>query len=173
MENYVPDMYQNNIFTVNYQKLKTQGIKCLLFDLDNTLVPYRLKTSDSKTKELFDKLKDMGFKVIIFSNSPRIRVKPFKEELEVEIISSAKKPSKCSFENIMSTYKYNETEIAIIGDQLLTDILGGNRVGITTILVNPIDSFDPIWTRINRILENKKMKKLRDHNLFVKGRFYE
>ena len=173
MEKYIPDMYQSSIFAINYDKLKQQGIKCLLFDLDNTLVPFNIRNSNKEIKELFDKLKQLGFEVIIFSNSPKNRLKSFKEELEVEVKPSAKKPSRVSFEYIMKKYKYSENEIAMIGDQLLTDILGGNKVGVTTILVNPVGSYDPFFTKIMRFMEKRIMKKLRDHDLFVRGRFYE
>lgn len=173
MEKYLPDIYQDSIYTINYEKLLEQGIKCLLFDLDNTLVPYNIKEYNDTIKELFNKLKSLGFTIIIFSNSPKNRVKNFKGDLEVEYKSCAKKPSCRSFEEIMINYKFSENEIAIVGDQLLTDILGGNKSGVTTILVNPVDSYDPIWTKFSRFIEKRIMQKLRDRDLFVKGRFYE
>lgn len=173
MEKYLPDMYQENIYKVNYDKLKEIGIKCLLFDLDNTLVPFREKVPRKETSGLFTILKNKGFNIIIFSNSPKLRLKPFKEELDVEIFSSAKKPLKKNFNKLLQKYKYGENEVAIIGDQILTDILGGNKVGITTILVKPLEKEDPIWTRINRHRERKIMKKLRANNLFKKGKYYD
>lgn len=173
MEKYVPDIYQKSIYTIDYDKLINRGIKCLLFDLDNTLVPYSTKNSTPKIKELFDSLKEKGFKILIFSNSPKNRVKIFKDELEVDCCASARKPSSKSFLNVMKEFKLKENDIAIIGDQLLTDILGGNKVGITTILVNPISTNDPIWTKPGRFLENHIMHKLTNHDLFFKGRYYE
>ena len=97
----------------------------------------------------------------------------FKEELAVDCIANASKPSKKSFEKVLEKYKYSITEVAIIGDQLLTDIVGGNKVGITTVLVNPVSSKDPFWTKPNRFFEKKIMKKLKDHDLFSKGRYYD
>lgn len=173
MEKYIPDIYQKSIYTVDYQKLMDRGVKCILFDLDNTLVPFHIKHANEKISELFNKLRKMGLKVIIFSNSPKKRLNVFKEELAVDCLWNAKKPSKRGFEIIMNKYKYNITEIAIVGDQILTDILGGNKVGITTVLINPVSTKDPIWTRPNRFFERKIMKKLRNHDLFVKGRYYE
>ena len=82
MEKYVPDIYQKSIYTIDYDKLKARGIKCLLYDLDNTLVPFDVKEANQKIKNLFDELKEKGFKVIIFSNSPKTRLKPFKEYLD-------------------------------------------------------------------------------------------
>lgn len=172
MEKYVPDVYKESIYDINYKKLKEHGIKCLLFDLDNTIVPFNEKILKAETKELFYQLKQLGFKLIIFSNSPKMRVKAFAKELNVDIYSGARKPSVKGFNKIMSTYKFNENEIAIIGDQILTDVVGGNRVGIITVLINPIGK-DPIWTKINRIREKKIMQKLRDNNLFQKGKYYE
>lgn len=173
MEKYVPDIYQKSIYTINYDKLKTRGIKCLLFDLDNTLVPFDIKEANSEIKDLFNQLKEKGFRVIIFSNSPKSRLKPFKDYLDVDCSASSRKPLKSGFLKILNEYKLEENEVAIIGDQLLTDIIGGNKVGITTILINPISTRDSIITKPNRFLEKRVMKKLRDHDLFVKGRYYE
>ena len=105
MEKYVPDIYQKSIYTIDYDKLKARGIKCLLYDLDNTLVPFDVKEADEKIKDLFDELKEKGFKVIIFSNSPKNRLKPFKDYLQVDCSASSRKPLKTSFLKI-SMVKY-------------------------------------------------------------------
>lgn len=173
MEKYLPDIYMKNIYTINYDKLKELGIKCLLFDLDNTIVPFHEKGPRIETKELFYKLKQKGFKIVIFSNSPKLRLKTFKDELNVEIFGNAKKPHTKNFNKILRIVKYEESEVAIIGDQILTDILGGNRAGITTILTTPLEPKDPFWTKPNRFREMRIMKKLRDKNLFQKGKYYE
>lgn len=172
MEKYVPDIYQKSVYTIDYNKLLNRGIKCLLFDLDNTLAPINIKEPNRKLKDLFDDLQCQGFNVIIFSNSPKRRVKPFKEELNIDCCANARKPFKKKFLKILNTYNYNENEVAIIGDQLLTDIVGGNNIGITTILVNPISTKDFIFTKFNRAKEKKIMKKLRKQDLLVKGRYY-
>ena len=173
MEKYVPDIYKKSIYTINYEKLKTRGIKCLLFDLDNTLVPYTDKVPSKKNKELFKKLKELGFKVIIFSNSGKKRLTPFKEGLDVDCCFRCLKPSPKKFNYVLEHYKFNESQVAIIGDQILTDIIGGNNVGITTILINPISKKDLIFTKFNRYRENKLIKKLSKLDLFYKGRYYD
>lgn len=172
MEKYVPDIYKENIYDIDYKSLKEHGIKCLLFDLDNTIVPYNEKILKAETKELFYQLKQLGFKLIIFSNSPKLRVKAFADQLNVDVYGGARKPRKKGFIKLLKKYKYTENEVAIIGDQILTDVVGGNKVGITTILTTPFGK-DPIWTKINRIRERKIMQKLRDKNLFKKGKYYE
>lgn len=173
MEKYIPDIYQKSIYTINYDNLMLRGIKCLLFDLDNTIASITIKNPNKKMKELFDELKIKGFKVIIFSNSPKGRVKPFKEGLDVDSCPNARKPFKKKFLKVFEEFNVDVTEVAIIGDQLLTDIKGGNRVGITTILVNPIGTKERLSTKINRIYENRILKKLRDDDLFTKGKYYD
>lgn len=173
MENYIPDIYQKSIYTIDYNKLKNRGIKCILFDLDNTLVPVNIKEVNRKLKDLFDDLKSMGFRIAIFSNSTKNRIKPFKDELGVDGWCFVCKPFRKKFLQALKQYNCKENEVAIIGDQILTDILGGNKVGITTVLINPISKKDFFFTRFNRMREKRIMTKLRKHNLFVKGRYYE
>lgn len=172
MEKYIPDIYAQSVFTINYDKLINRGIKCLLFDLDNTLALYNEKTPNKRVCELFEELKAKGFKLILFSNSSKIRLKPFKETLDVDCCARAFKPRKDKFLIVLEEFGYTINEVAIIGDQIFTDILGGNRVGITTILVNPIGK-DFIVTIPNRIREKRLLKRLRDKNLFSKGRYYD
>lgn len=172
MDFYIPDMYQESIFTINYQKLKEDGIHLILFDLDNTIIPYEIKELDDKIKNLMEDLKEKGHLPIIFSNSPEKRVKHYAELLGIEYICSAKKPSPKKFLEVLKKYKVLENEVAIIGDQMVTDIKGGNKVGITTILVNPISKKDPFWTKPGRLKEKKLKQKLRKNNLF-NGRFYD
>ncbi len=173
MEKFIPDVYQKSIYTINYDLLISRGIKCILMDLDNTIVPITIKNANKKIKELFDELKNKGLKVIIFSNSSKSRIKPFKDELEVDCCANAFKPLKKKYLKILTEYNLNVAEVACIGDQLLTDIQGGNKIGITTILVNPIGTKERNMTKICRYIEKHIYKKLRDANLFTKGKYYE
>ena len=167
-----PHRYYRDIYSIDYAKLKKEGITCLIFDLDNTLVSYRDKLPTKKVKDLFTKLKKMGFKVIIFSNSGSKRLKPFKEQLDVDVCSRCFKPSPNKFLYVINEYKLEVSQIAIIGDQFYTDIIGGNRVGITTILINPASKTDMILTYIQRFREKKLIKKLSKADLFYKGKYY-
>jgi len=172
MESFIPDMYQKNIYDIDYQKLKKKGIKCILFDLDNTIVPVKDDVPNKKIKELFNYL-ERDFKVIIVSNSNKKRLIPFKEGLNVDVAASARKPSKKKYLKIMSIYKFKEHEIAAIGDQLLTDIKGANRVGITSILINPIGEYEKFGTKINRFFESFIKRKLKRKNILIKGEYYD
>jgi HAD superfamily phosphatase (TIGR01668 family) len=173
VENYIPDIYKQNIYGIDYQKLLNKGIKCLIFDLDNTLEPAYTKMPGSKLKKLIESLKNKGFKIIILSNSIKARVRNFGEALDIPYYANACKPKTKKFLTILSDYNFSVNEVAMIGDQILTDILGGNRVGITTVLVTPLSNKELIFTKVNRAREKLVMKKLRDKNLFSKGRYYD
>jgi len=173
MNYFYPDVYQKSIYTINYNKLKEAGIKCLLFDLDNTCVPYVDRVPTKKLKNHFNKLQDEGFKVIIFSNSPKERLRPFKKELNVDCCPKARKPKKGKFIKVLKTYNYDLSEVAIIGDQLMTDIYGGNKVGIMTIFVNPMSNIDMPFTKINRFIEKKKIDKMAKQGIFKVGSYYD
>lgn len=173
MDIFIPDMYQKSIYHIDYDKLKEDGIKCLLFDLDNTCVPYKDREPNKKLKELFDNLRDDGFKVIIFSNASKKRLIPFKKYLNVDCSASSKKPLRGKFIKIISMFKFDLSEVAIIGDQLFTDILGGNKVGIKTVLVNPMSLDDALGTKLFRFLEVWMYKLLAKRDILVKGKYYE
>lgn len=173
MELFLPDVYQKSIYTIDYSKLLSRGIKCLLFDLDNTIVPGNSNEPSSKAKELFTSLKQKGFKVIIFTNSPKMRLRNFQKILGVDGVSNACKPFTRKLKKLLKDYNYGINEVAIIGDQLMTDIKVGNSVGITTILINPVSEKDFLVTKFNRFFETRKMKELTDKGLFYKGRYYE
>ncbi len=169
----IPDVYQKNIFNINYIKLKKQGIKCLLFDLDNTIASKEMKKPTKKVIELINNLKEEGFVVIIFSNASYKRLKPFEEQLKIKVISRAFKPHQYKYKKFLKDYGFKPKEVAFIGDQILTDIKGGNKIGFTTIFVDRISKNDEIITKINRFRENKIFKKLAKENKFNIGKYYE
>ena len=139
---FVPDMYQKSIYNIDYKKLKKNGIKCLIFDLDNTLTPVNLKSPSKKLKDLMEDLKNLKFKLIIVSNATKKRVEPFKDILCIDSAYLSLKPFRRKYQKVLKIYNFKENEIACIGDQLLTDIWGANRMGFTSILVNPIGTID-------------------------------
>ena len=174
MDNFVPNVYQKSIYHINYEKLRDNGIKCLLFDLDNTCVPYKDTDANRRLVELFETLQDMDFKIIIFSNAMKRRIAPFKRTLNVDCLARAGKPRKKNFLKVLKLFNYNLSDVAIIGDQLYKDILGGNKAGIKTILVNPMSLDDMILTKlIFRNLEEIKYQKLERKGLLKRGKYYE
>ena len=169
---YLPDIYKKNIFDINYLKLKDKGIKCLIFDLDNTLALIDSTKVEDKVKELIAKLKK-EFLIIIVSNSPKKRVSLFGKDLGVDYYPFALKPNIRTLKKIKSKYKLESSSIAIIGDQFITDMGYGYKGKITKIYVDPLATKDLKITNINRYLEDKIMSKYNKNNLFKKGNYYE
>lgn len=173
IEKVIPDIYQKSIYYINYDKLYKKGIRCIIFNLDNTITPSYIKKPTKRLKKLFDELRDKGFKVIIMSNAPKHRIEPFKTYLNVDACAFSLKPRKNKYERIMEKFKYKHTEVAAVGDQLLTDIYGANKLDITSILVNPLTDKDFSVTFINRIIEKIIYDRLDKKDLFMKGKYYE
>lgn len=172
MEKLRPDIYQKSMLDIHFNLLKEEGIKILLIDMDNTILKYKEKDIDEKLKKLIKAL-NTQFKVIIFSNAPYFKVKKISSLLEIPFLSFALKPNKRSFKKVFKKYKVLPEETAIIGDQLFTDIKGGNKVDITTILVDPLDKKEGFFAKVNRKREKNAMKKMGAKGIFFKGRYYE
>ena len=133
------DFLADSIYDISGEALVRRGIKLLLADLDNTLVPYGVPLPDEKVINWRDELHAYGITLFILSNNrhehrPRI----FAEGLDVPYIGHAAKPYKKSFLRAMEEMHVTKEQTAIIGDQIFTDVLGGNRAGVSTILVKPI-----------------------------------
>ena len=172
MHRYLPKQYYKDICSVSYDKLKQNGITCLLFDLDNTLATMEETMPNQKVKDLFEMLKK-DFQIVIVSNSFKKRVLPFATILGVDYIAFAKKPFGFSIRKIMKKYNVTPAQIAIIGDQFMTDMALGNKKGIWTIFVDALGLKDLKVTSFNRKLENKIMKKYQQQQLFERGDYYE
>ncbi len=168
----IPTMYQKNITSINYEKLKNSGIKCILFDLDNTL----LKKGDKKLEEKIEKkliLLKKDFKIIIISNNFKRKISKICSIIDVDFVSFSRKPFSFGFKKVTSRYNLKKEEICIIGDQLVSDILGGNRYGIKTILVDPLGEKDLKITKVNRILETFIFNSLKKQGVLERGIYYE
>ena len=173
LDKFVPDMYLKSVYDIDYAKLKKKGIKCIIFDLDNTLSAVNVDKPTKKIKDLIEDIKELNLRVLIVSNSPKKRVEPFKEGLNVDSAYFACKPLSIKYKKIMNMYKLKPTEIACVGDQLLTDIFGANRLDLLSILVNPIGNTDFTITKFNRSIEAFIYKKLEKKELLKKGKYYE
>lgn len=173
MDIFRPDIYKKSIYDIDYEHLKSIGIHCILFDLDNTIAPLDILSPDKKLMDLFMYLEDLGIKSIILSNACKKRVEPFKERCNLDSAYKACKPLKKKYLKILDMYSYKDTEIACIGDELLTDILGANRLGFTSILVNPISKKEAVIVKFRRIVENIIYYNFKKRGIFEKGSYYE
>lgn len=173
LTNFVPDKYQKSVFSINYKKLKREGFKCIIFDLDNTLAPTTEINPNKRLMHLIDSIKQLGFKVIIMSNSPKSRVEPFQTTLLVDSCALSFKPRKDKYEKILKLYNFKEKEVCAVGDGLVTDVYGANKMGITSIYVNSMSKTDHYIKFFNKILEKRILKKLNKKELLIKEKYYD
>lgn len=155
LKKFLPNQHVKSIFEIRPEMLKKRGISGIITDLDNTLVPWDVKEATQEVVQWFNLMKEHNIKVTIISNNNEERVKIFSDPLEMPFVSRAKKPLGHAFRAAAREMDLKKEQIAVIGDQLLTDILGGNRVGLHTILVVPIVQSDAKITRINRSIERR------------------
>lgn len=153
-----PDLFVKSIFSLDINWLKNRGIKGVLLDIDNTLITHKQKIPDEKVVELIKFFQKNGIQTAIVSNATKRRVDVFNEKLGLYARYRAFKPSNRGFLKAMSKLKLIPEETAVIGDQLFTDVRGGNRLGLTTILVEPLDVNEPITVRVKRVLEKLLVK---------------
>lgn len=158
---FLPGEYVKSIFHISPKKLKESGIKGIITDLDNTLVEWDRPNATPQLLEWFKEVKDLGMKITIVSNNNEQRVKAFSEPHSIPFIYKARKPMGKAFLKAVKDMNLKKEEVVVIGDQLLTDVLGGNRNGFQTILVVPVASTDGFFTRINRMIERRIMENLK------------
>ncbi|WP_096188323.1 YqeG family HAD IIIA-type phosphatase [Evansella halocellulosilytica] len=153
LKRFIPDQYVQSIYEISISELKEKGVKGIITDLDNTLVEWDRPNATEQLIEWFEQVRKEGLEIVIVSNNNEKRVKHFSEPHKLTFIHSAKKPMSKAFNTACKLLDLKREETVVIGDQLLTDILGGNRGGFHTILVVPVAQTDGFFTKINRRLE--------------------
>ena len=172
MRLFQPTIYKKSIFDIDYARLKKLGITCLVFDLDNTLGLIEHKNCPRNVKKLIQELKE-DFLVLICSNNTRRRIKPYLDDLCIGGVCWSFKPSIFGLVRIKKNYHLFKKEMCIIGDQMVTDVLAGNRFHIMTVLVDPLGEKDLKITGINRELEKKIISRYQKKGVFERGKYYE
>jgi HAD superfamily phosphatase (TIGR01668 family) len=137
---------------VSLEMLHGRNVKLLMLDFDNTIVPY---TTNIPTEEMAAWLRQMAaseVRLCVVSNSKRDRVLLFCKEYGLDCITHAKKPFSKGIHACLSRYGIASAQAAMVGDQIFTDTLGGNRAGAQTILVRAIDNHN-FWLKARHVLE--------------------
>ena len=163
-----PKAYLNNILEIDYDFLNKNNIYGLILDVDNTLIDYYKNLIDGSKKWCNDlKQKEIKFCIVSNSNNEE-KVKNVANELENPYIFLAKKPLKSGFIKAAKQMELQNENIAAVGDQIFTDVIGANRAKMFSILVKPIKERDLFVTMIKRPLEkliiNRYQKKQREEN---------
>ena len=160
-----PKEYFKNVREIKIDFLREKQVNALILDVDNTLIDYD-KNLDEETIKWAENLKENGIKLYILSNSnKKQKVETVAEKLKIEYEYFGKKPLKTGFKKVQKKLEEKAENIGVVGDQIFTDVLGGNRCNMFTILVDPIAEKD-IWiTMLKRPIENaikNKYKKTKE-----------
>lgn len=154
-----PELYCKKVTDITVEYLKQNNIKALILDVDNTLLDFNLKILDG-LKEWYNNIKENNIKCMILSNSNKLqKVKMVADLLEIPYIKFATKPLKRGFKLAQKQLNVPNENIAVIGDQIFTDVIGANRSKMFSILVKPIAEKDLLMTKIKRPIENLVIKK--------------
>jgi len=151
-----PNYYLDTVFDIPYAELWQNGIRGLIFDIDNTIAPYEEHSPSTKVTALIKRLQRMGFSICLLTNNTKRRLECFSKPLKIPGFANALKPLARGVRKSMREMKVKPNHTAIIGDQLLSDVWAGKKTRITTVLVKPLTKKDlplvPIKRRFERWL---------------------
>ena len=126
---FYPDEYLDSAYEINFESFYERGMRGVIFDIDNTLVPHDAP-ADGRAKELFERLHKLGFSTMLLSNNKEPRVKSFAEEVRTAFLYKAGKPKRGGYRLAMERMGTAEGSTLFVGDQLFTDVWGAKRSGI-------------------------------------------
>ncbi|MGD8400690.1 MAG: YqeG family HAD IIIA-type phosphatase [Bacillota bacterium] len=156
-----PKLKTGSVWDLDLFDLKSRGIQGIIFDLDNTLVKWNQDILAPEIIATIKQAKQMGFKLSILSNALEHRVEAVADLLGIPYVSRAVKPRKSPFRKAMELMGTTQETTAVVGDQLFTDILGGNRMKLYTIWTSPLSTTEFISTRAVRKIERLVVKRFR------------
>ena len=148
-----PDRCFSSVASIPIEEFKKNNIKGIAIDVDNTLIDYQRHMSDS-SKKWVEEVKQAGYQICILSNSNKVdKIEKVAETLKIEYIMSARKPLKRGFKQVARRMQLPYENIAVIGDQVFTDVLGANRMNMFSIYVEPISKKEYWYTKWKRPIE--------------------
>lgn len=171
MKLFKPDYYVKSFDTIQIERLKKNKIKVLLCDIDNTLVAYDEEQPNKRVIQFIRWMESNGIQVALCSNAPKKRATRFSEKLGLKTYWFSCKPFPFCFWRVKKDFHVHANEIALIGDQIYTDILGGNFSGLYTILSDPIDVKDRNVTKVFRVFEKLVYYHLEKRNELNRGEY--
>lgn len=153
-----PDIKLDKITDITPEILKKYNLNSLILDVDNTLSTHHGHVLTDGLPEWLELMKNEGIKLMVLSNSKEKRVKPFAEKINLPFISLGLKPLPFGYIRALKAMGSKRKNTAIVGDQIFTDVLGGNLVGVKTILLTPILLETTAGFRFKRKLERVVFK---------------
>ena len=148
-----PDYYFAKVTEITPEFLQREAMEGLIIDLDNTLGPWQSETLPSESKSWLDRIRGAGCRVVLVSNAGQARGRRVAKNLDIHVVAPAGKPFGRGYAAAAKLLSLPKEKIAAVGDQVYTDVFGGNRFGVRTILVEPYGKREFPATKIMRLLE--------------------
>lgn len=156
---FMPNLILPDVTQITAELLKKNGIRGIALDVDNTLTAHGSQELKAHIKTWLDEMKKNKLPMIIVSNNTKKRITPFAKMLGLPFISMSMKPLVRGFIAAQKKLGFKPSELAIVGDQIFTDVLGGNRAKMFSILVTPISADKGFSFKIRRRLEKPYIKR--------------
>ena len=153
LKHFLPDRQIEHYYDLRPEDLKAKGVRLLIADIDNTLVPYADRVPTADVKRWISDFQAAGVAVALLSNNNRERVELFNSELGVFALHKSGKPKRSAVEKVLDELKIPASEAALLGDQLFTDVLCGRRAGVYTVLTDRINDKESFFIKLKRLLE--------------------
>lgn len=150
-----------SVYDIDPAALAQRGLRGVILDLDNTLTPWGAAEPDPRLGPWLRRATEAGLRVCVASNALEGRARAFSEAAGVPVVGHAGKPRARAFRRALEVVGTTPEATAVVGDQLFTDVLGGNRIGCWTILVHPLSPREFPGTRITRLVERWTVRLLR------------
>ena len=163
MKNFYPDLYVENISCITASMLIKMGMEAVVLDIDNTLVPHNDPNPTLEVMNFLEDMRENGIKICVVSNNDYDRVAPFAQRIGIEhFVYDALKPRAYGYLKAAEIMGVGAGKTAAIGDQIFTDVWGGNRAGCYSIMVEPIDlKSENVFIKFKRILEKPFLRKVK------------
>lgn len=162
VKQFIPNEFHHSFFDIDFKDLYNKGYRYIITDLDNTLISYDEKLPTKQIHNAIESLKSMGFSIVLLSNNHQKRIQTFVDDLDINGYANARKPLLVGLKKALKSIDGEKDKTVVIGDQVVTDILGANRFNTYSILVNPLKKKTEKWyTKINRRLEYRMLDKLK------------
>lgn len=149
---FLPKVVASAVTDITPQWLRSQNIRLLMMDFDNTIVPYTTNIPTDAVDAWLKMMASSDIQLCVVSNSKRDRVKKFCAPYGIDVITRAKKPFPKGIRECLEKYGIPARECALVGDQIYTDTLGANGCGVMSILVEAIDNHN-FWLKARHVLE--------------------
>ena len=162
LKRFLPREQVSGVTSIDLEDLKAKGIELLMLDLDNTLLGWKGSVLADEVTHWMAVVHALGFSVCLVSNAAPARLSVQAQRLNVDYVPIARKPSRRGLRKAMKRFQKTPEQTAMIGDQIFADVLAGNRLGVYTILVVPLDLNEQWWMKIVRRLERWVLDRLKE-----------